>query len=117
MKSETCFGKMYGQPLSEYYTEEDAQSAAEYSREHFGNDLTPYNCAKCGLWHLSPRYRQTPSKKCHCCTGRDGLSKDAYRSKREARQRADIIYLEHGISLRAYKCKYGSGWHLTKSDY
>lgn len=117
MKSETCFGKLSGQPLTEYYTEEDAQSSAEYSKEHYDNDLTPYKCTKCSFWHLSPQSRQTPSNKCHRCTGRDGLFKDAYRSKREARLRADIIYFEHGINLRAYKCKYGSGWHLTKTDY
>ncbi|HCE3305607.1 TPA: hypothetical protein NG563_000387 [Vibrio parahaemolyticus] len=116
MKSETCLGKMSGQPLTEYYTEDDAKNAAEYSKEHYGNDLTPYNCTKCGLWHLSPRSRQTSSKKCSRCTGRDGVYKDSYRSKREARLRADIIYEEHGISLRAYKCKYRSGWHLTKDE-
>ncbi|EGQ8177308.1 hypothetical protein DXJ84_15320 [Vibrio parahaemolyticus] len=117
MKSEMCFGKMSGQPLTEFYSEEDAQNAAQYSHENFGNNITPYKCTKCSLWHLSPRSRQTPSKKCHRCTGRDGLFKDSYRSKRDTRLRAEIIYLEHGISLRSYKCKYGSGWHLTKSDY
>lgn len=117
MKSETCFSKMSGHPLSEYYTEEDAKNAAEYSKENYDNDLTPYNCTKCGLWHLSPRNRLTPTKKCDRCTGRDGLHKDSYRSKREAQLRAEIIYEEHGISLRAYKCKYRSGWHLTKEDY
>ncbi|HDY7840648.1 TPA: hypothetical protein RQK35_003386 [Vibrio vulnificus] len=117
MKSETCFSKMSGHPLSEYYTEEDAQNAAEYSKENYDTDLTPYSCTKCGLWHLSPRNRQTPSKKCHRCTGRDGLYKDSYRSKREAQLRADIIYEDHGLFLRSYKCKYGSGWHLTKYDY
>ena len=116
MKSETCFGKMSGQPLTEYYTEQDAQYAAEYSKEYYGNELTTYSCSRCGLWHLSPKSRQTPSEKCNRCTARDGVYKDSYRSKREARIRANIIYEEHGIRLRTYKCKYGFGWHLTKDE-
>jgi len=102
MKSETCFGKMSGKPLTQYYDAEEAEGAAEYSKEYYGNDLSPYNCNKCGLWHLSPMGRQTPSQKCSRCTGGDGVEKDAYRSKREAHLRANIIYDEQGISLRVY---------------
>lgn len=44
MKSETCLGKVSGKPLSVYYTEFEAQVAAEYSRNVYGNDLAPYKC-------------------------------------------------------------------------
>lgn len=115
MKSDTCFGKISGQPLSVYFDEFDAQLAADYAKEMYGNDLTPYKCDKCHDWHLSPKTRMTPSKKCGFCTGADGNSKDTYRTKDEAKKRAKIIYEEHGRKLKVYKCKYGDGWHLTKS--
>ncbi|WP_281213270.1 hypothetical protein [Shewanella insulae] len=114
MKSETCFGKTSGKPLTQYYTEGEAQEGADYSKEYYGNNLIPYHCGKCDLWHLSPKSRQTPSQKCDRCTGGYGVSKDSYRSKREAHLRANIIYEERGVLLRVYKCKFGSGWHLTK---
>lgn len=117
MKSETCFGKVSGEPLTEYYFEHDANDAAEYSKEMYGNDLVPYLCTKCEHWHLSPKSRQTPSKKCDECSGGDGTPKDSYRTKRDARTRADILYDEQGISLKVYQCKHGNGWHLTKSQF
>jgi len=117
MKSETCVGKMSAQPLSQYLSEPEAQCAADFSKERYGNDLVPYECNKCKYWHLSPSSRQTPSTKCSECTDGSGLHKDSYRSKQEANTRADIIYSEQYINLRVYKCKYGHGWHLTKSQY
>jgi hypothetical protein len=41
--------------------------------------------------------------------------KDAYGSEQDAKRRATIIRKESGVSLRAYACQYGNGWHLTKS--
>jgi len=117
MKSETCFGKVSGQPLTQYFDLEEALHGAEYAKEYYDNDLSPYNCNKCGFWHLSPKSRQTPSHKCHHCTSSDGIQKDSYRSKQEARLRADIIYDEQGIRLKVYQCQFSSGWHLTKSAY
>lgn len=117
MKSETCFGKVSGQPLTQYVDEEEALSGVEYAKSHYDNDLSPYHCDKCGFWHLSPKSRQTPSHKCHYCTSRDGVQKDSYRSKREANLRADIIYREKGILLDVYQCQFSAGWHLTKSFY
>lgn len=114
MKSETCFGKISGKPLSQYFTEIDAEGAAQYSKDNFSNDSLPYECNKCHFWHLSPKSRVTPSKKCDSCTAGDGASKDTYRTKNEAKARADIIYNEKGIDLKVYSCKYGDGWHLTK---
>ena len=117
MKSETCFGKVSGQPLSQYCNAEEAQNAADYSKYNYNNDLEPYECNKCGLWHLSPNSRKTPSTKCYRCTAGDGTYKDSYRTKKEANVRADIIDNEQGIDLNIYKCRYGNGWHLTKRGY
>ncbi|MFT6915613.1 MAG: hypothetical protein ACJAWL_001923 [Motiliproteus sp.] len=114
MKSETCFGKTSGEPLTEYDYDFEAESAAEYSKECYGNDLVPYHCSKCDRWHLSPKSRQTPSKKCEFCTAGDGSYKDSYKTKADARTRSDILYDEQGISLKVYQCKHGNGWHLTK---
>lgn len=114
MKSETCIGKVTGKPLSEYYGEEDAQEAAEYSRDTYDNDLMPYKCSDCACWHLSPKGRQTPSHKCQDCTSGNGIPKDTYKTKKVAIIRSNILFDEQGIDLKVYKCKYGDGWHLTK---
>lgn len=114
MRSDSCIGKISGKPLSVYFTEFEAQWAAEYSEVNYGNALKPYECNKCGYWHLSPSNRVTPSKKCDWCTGSDGYPKDTYRTRKEASNRADIIYEEQGILLKVYECRYGLGWHLTK---
>lgn len=116
MKSDTCFGKMSGKALSVYFDEEEALSTAEYSKEIYNNELVPYKCSKCDYWHLSPKFRVTPSEKCEKCTAGDGSSKETYRTRKEANIRANIIYNEQGIKLRVYRCKYGNGWHLTKSN-
>ncbi|MEZ9539750.1 hypothetical protein AB4160_16355 [Shewanella sp. 10N.286.51.B8] len=50
-----------GKPLAQYCDAEQAQGAAEYSKEYYGNELSPYHCNKCNLWHLSPTNRQTSS--------------------------------------------------------
>lgn len=115
MKSNTCFSKATGKPLSFYNYEFEAQSAADYSRVFFGNDLVPYRCEKCTHWHLSPKNRSTPSKKCDWCTGSDGRFKDTYRTRKDAIIRAKIIYEEYGVDLKVYECEKGDGWHLTKS--
>ncbi|PMF83547.1 hypothetical protein BCT86_09980 [Vibrio breoganii] len=116
MKSNTCLGKATGKTLTIYNTEFDAVLAAEYVKGTYGNDLVPYKCHKCAFWHLSPKSRVTPSKKCNKCTSSDGVYKNSYRTKSEAILRAKIIYEERGVELNTYKCKYGEGWHLTKSN-
>ncbi len=115
MKSKTCTGKTTGKPLTEYGSENEAAEAAQYASANYKRQLTPYLCQTCGKWHLSPANRQTPSQKCAHCAGADGRPKDTYRNEKEAKLRAAIIRKESGVSLRAYPCPYGSGWHLTKS--
>ena len=115
LKSKTCIGKTKEKPLTEYGSENDAQAAALYASEHYKRRLTPYLCRVCNKWHLSPANRQTPSAKCTYCAGSDGQQKDAYQTEKDAKRRATIIRKESGVSLRAYACRFGSGWHLTKS--
>ncbi len=114
-KSKTCTGKKTGKPLTEYGTEDEAREAARYASANYKRHLTPYHCQTCDKWHLSPVNRQTPSVKCAFCVGQDGRPKDAYSTEKDAKLRAGIIRKESGISLRAYACQYGNGWHLTKA--
>ena len=114
MKSDTCVGKISGKALTFYFNEIEAKLAAEYSKECYGTELAPYECKKCDCWHLSPKNRITPSRKCGWCTGSDGAPKDTYRTRNEAVTRADIIYQEKGVDLKVYECRHGEGWHLTK---
>lgn len=114
MKSETCYSKKTKEPLTEYYTEEDAQDGADYANSAFDNNLAPYKCGKCDNYHLSPKNRQTPSERCISCTDRYGKSKELYFTQKDAERRANIIYQERGLSLNTYQCEYSQGWHLTK---
>ena len=113
-KSSSCFSKRHGKPLSVYASRWAAQQSADYENHHYGNDLVPYHCYRCGEWHLSPQDRQTPNTKCRHCRGFDGKHKNLYVSETYAGKRAAILKKEKGISLRTYKCPYNSGWHLTK---
>jgi len=115
LKSKTCTGKKTGKPLTEYGSESEAGEAAKYASAEYKRHLTPYLCQTCNKWHLSPANRQTPSKKCAFCAGSDGQPKDAYGTEQDAKRRATIIRKESGVSLRAYACHYGNGWHLTKA--
>ena len=113
-KSKTCTGKKKRGPLTEYDSESEASEAAQYAKEKHRNHLIPYQCQTCKKWHLSPVARQTPSTKCAHCVGSDGNPKDSYGTEKDALRRASIIRKESGLSLHAYACTYGNGWHLTK---
>jgi hypothetical protein len=114
-KSASCKSARTGAPLTEYDSEYEAQEGANYANSVYGNNLIPYQCDKCGLWHLSPKNRQTPSTTCRSCIDSNGYPKDLYRMEGDAERRAEIIYKEQGIRLKIYKCPYNNGWHLTKS--
>lgn len=113
-KSTQCVGKGSGQYLMEYDCFEDAQAGADHAQARYGSASVSYPCHRCGLWHLAPRDRQTPSTPCSYCQGADGKPKDAYDTAQNAERRADILYRERGVSLRVYECPHGQGWHLTK---
>ena len=110
--------RIFLEALMEYDNLESAQEAAAYVLETHGSRVIPYHCSDCGMWHLSPRSRQTKTvsstRDCQC-TGSDGCPKDAYASKKDATNRAAIIQSEEGVQLRVYKCECGDYWHLTKS--
>ena len=114
IKSDSCSSKRTGEPLTEYNTEYEAQEGADYANSTYGNNLAPYKCRDCGMWHLSPKDRQTPSSKCNSCTDSNGQYKDLYATEQAAERRATILYEEKGISLSVYECPYDRGWHLTK---
>ena len=113
MKSTTCFNTRNGQPLHTYYSESEALDGADYVKKKYGSRQEPYQCEKCGNWHLSPKERQTPSKACIYCLGSDKTLKGLYETKEAARSRARIIELERGITLGIYKCPHQNGYHLT----
>ncbi|MBW1649624.1 MAG: hypothetical protein JRJ44_02895 [Deltaproteobacteria bacterium] len=106
-KSATCFSRT-GEPLTEYNFEQNAREGADYANIEYGNNLIPYRCHTCGLWHLSPKNRQTPSIECGICR------KALYKTKKDAEKRAVILKKEEGERLRVYRCPYNDGWHLTK---
>jgi len=113
-KSTTCF-KKDGEPLSQYSSEYEAKESASHIRQKHGLDLSPYQCSKCGYWHLSPTDRQTPSKECMYCADSHGKHKELYETEAAAKTRAEIIEKEQGIKLKVYKCPEQDGWHLTKN--
>lgn len=114
LKSPTCVGKKSGKPLTEYASLAEAEDGAAHANKAYRQNLVPYQCDTCGLWHLSPKSRQTPSTTCRFCTGADGSPKEAYRSQRDAERRAGILRKEQGVSLKVYKCEYSDAWHLTR---
>ena len=114
LKSETCIGKMTGKPLTEYDSLQEAEEGADYAKKTYRSNFVPYRCETCGMWHLSPKGRQTPSEKCPFCKGANGQAKDAYRNQREAQRRADILRKEQGVSLKVYACEHSNAWHLTR---
>ncbi len=106
-KSATCSGRT-GEPLTEYNSEYEAQQGADYANIDYGANFIPYRCHTCGLWHLSPKNRQTPSIICGIC------GKNLYKTKKDAEKRAAILKKEQGARLRVYRCPCNDGWHLTK---
>ena len=98
-KSETCVGKKSGKPVTEYDSQREAQEGADHANSTYGQDLVPYQCDRCSLWHLSPASRQTPSSQCGYCTGSDGKPKESYGSAEDAQRRAEILRQEQGVTF------------------
>ena len=114
-KSTICIGKKSQQPVTEYDSQAEARDGADYARLTHRSHLVPYLCDCCRLWHLAPKNRHTPSTTCYFCTAANGKPKQAYVTEEVARRRAKIVGIERGITLCSYPCRYGQGWHLTKS--
>ncbi|KAL7576668.1 hypothetical protein ACA910_005597 [Epithemia clementina (nom. ined.)] len=122
-KSDTCLGKTSGKPLTEYDSLEEATAGAEAANERFQMDLVPYECDECGKYHLSPQSRDTPSySSAHGCNCRDsqGQPKDAYPSRADALNRAQIIQEERnvgGVHINVYECPVDANvFHLTHAS-
>ena len=113
VKSETCFGRISGAPLTEYHSESQAEEGARYANAQNGGGLVPYQCNACGYWHLSPRSRMTPSMPC-LCVGRNGNPKALFFTFEDAQRRSELVRQEGGGHSTVYECELGLGWHLTK---
>lgn len=115
-KSATCVSKANQKPLTEYYSQREAEDAAEYAAIEYGTELEPYQCGRCQRWHLSPVERsEVRSQLVACnCKGADGRPKKSY-SRRDAEQNANLGG-SGGVSLTTYECPQNPGfWHLTRS--
>ena len=115
-KSATCVSKANQKPLTEYYSQREAEDAAEYAAIEYGTELEPYQCGRCQRWHLSPVERSdVRSQRFACnCKGADGRPKRLY-SRRDAEQNAKLGG-SSGVSLTTYACPQNPGfWHLTRS--
>lgn len=107
-KSETCMNKD-GKPLSVYSSYNEAQACADY----VGRDFIPYQCFKCGMYHLKPKkfYCEKILRRC-TCVDHNGNPKDTYKTLEDA-QRMVRIRSSAGITLKVYECPQGEGYHLT----
>ncbi|MDR1016469.1 MAG: hypothetical protein LBL67_03225 [Coriobacteriales bacterium] len=113
-KSKTCVGRS-GKPLTEYPSEAAARESARYLGGTHGK-MVPYQCQKCGKWHLSPASRVTPSSLSCGCTDSHGAPKRLYATRKAAERRAKIIRDERGQDLKVYPCPVADGYHLTHRD-
>ncbi len=109
-----CVSKRTGNKIKSYNDIADALYAATRTLEMNGLALVPYQCEDCGMLHLTPEGRKTPSTKCNNCISADGSYKQLYATKQAAQLRADIILQEDGVLLKVYKCGYSNGFHLAK---
>ena len=107
-KSVTCMNKN-GKPLSVYSSLNEAQASADY----IGSDLIPYQCSKCGMYHLKPKeyYFEKVVRRCSCVDHK-GNPKDTYKTREDA-LRMVRIRSQPGITLSVYSCPQGAGYHLT----
>lgn len=116
MKSDTCFGKS-GNPLSVFMTEAEAQKSADHERHERGMRLYPYQCERCGHWHLAPEESRVTFKEYAClCLDSHGKSKRLYATREDAEKARTGSEAARGIALTVYECPEGGGWHLTKRD-
>ena len=113
--STSCYGTKSGKPLTEYLNEHDAKSGAAYVLERFGSSMFPYQCDKCGLWHLSPIDRNTSHSS--TCYGKiSGKPLTQYDCYYKAMCAAAYVSEEHGKEMDPYQCEQCGLWHLSPID-
>lgn len=111
-KSETCVSKN-GKPLSEYSSYQEAFDSAGFQKSNNGIELVPYNCSKCGKYHLKPKEFFCEKKTNTCgCKDHNGKTKDLYATQFDAEKMANIRKAA-GIELFVYECPQRLGFHLT----
>ncbi len=115
-KSNTCTGQ--NGPLTSYQNIKEARDAANYQNRYsrFNFKLEPYQCNKCGYFHLGRADRNTHNERSTCLDS-SGHYKDKYPTEADARRRADIIKEEKGVTLYVYKCSNCGMWHLTHTRW
>lgn len=107
-KSATCMSR-FGNFLSEYESYEDALKSARYLNKNF----VPYQCKKCGKYHLKPQEFYCEKLQSLCsCRSHDGNLKDSYKTYDDAQKMANIR-ANAGVKLNVYECPEGNGYHLT----
>jgi len=108
IKSRTCFN-IKGEPLTEYSSEYKAEEGANYAKRQYGRILYPYQCSKCGEWHLSPVKKGQ-------CLNRKGEPLIEYESRDDAEE--GIIYARENYesNLVPYFCKDCGKWHLAPQN-
>lgn len=115
-KSRTCFGRATGQPLTEYASRRAAEEGMRHANARCGSAwLSPYQCGKCGQWHLAPDNGQAPTMHC-ACVAANGHPKTLFCTWSDAQRRADRLHSEAGIRTSVYKCELGLGYHLTRGS-
>lgn len=116
-KSTTCFSRN-GTPLSEYPNEYVAQESADFENSRGQNlHFVPYECFKCGKWHIRPQSLFIRRTETTCnCSDSSGRSKAAYPTEDEA-QKVAALRRKSGVWMRVYECPEGNGWHLTSHSY
>ena len=62
-----------------------------------------------------PAKDSPPAATCDKCLGSDGKYKDAYESESKAAALAQLFQKKYGLTLHAYACPFGNGWHLTQT--
>ena len=114
MKSETCFSKRTGLPLTVYTTEAQAEASALYEKTMRGSMLYPYLCDKCGYYHLAPIESKLNVKRNACsCLDSQGRHKALYLTREDAEKQRTKSEKEQHIVLKIYSCNEGKGFHLT----
>lgn len=98
-----------GNPLSEYESYDNALESASY----VDKNLVPYQCEKCGRYHLKPKeFYYEKSKGVCSCRAHDGSLKLSYKTYEDAQKMVNIR-ANAGVTLNIYKCPEGNGYHLT----
>lgn len=110
-ESQTCFGKISGQPLKQFNTLADAQEAANSITI---NETYPYQCSKCGYYHLAPKSSKINVVRNACsCRDSQNRPKCLYLTKEDAEKQLIKSQNENHVKLRIYECSEHKGFHLT----